>query len=224
MKLLLIEDEQKSALHVKKGLQESGFSVDIAADGEDGLQLALFGEYDLLIIDVMLPGRDGWSVLAEVRAAGNDVPALFLTARDGVSDRVKGLELGADDYLLKPFAFTELLARIRTILRRGPIRRPNVIRVADLEVDPAQVVARRAGIALTLTAKEFALLHLLARRAGEVLSRRFIAEQVWDMNFDSESNVVDVHISRLRAKVDEPFAQRLIHTVRCFGYVLDARP
>jgi two-component system copper resistance phosphate regulon response regulator CusR len=224
MKLLLVEDEKKTAAHIRKGLQESGFVVDLAENGDDGLMMAQSGEYDLLILDVMLPGRDGWSVLAEVRGSGRDVPALFLTARDGVNDRIKGLELGADDYLPKPFAFAELLARIRTILRRGPSRRPTIIRFADLEVDPVQITANRGGVPLDLTFREFSLLHLLARRAGDVLSRHFIAERVWGIDFDSESNVVDVHISRLRAKVDDPFDTRLIHTVRGVGYVLAKRP
>ncbi len=224
MKVLLVEDEKKSAAFIAKGLREHGFVIDVATNGDDGLGLALLGEYDLLLLDVMLPGRDGWSILTEVRKHGHDVPTLFLTARDGVSDRVKGLELGADDYLPKPFAFAELLARIRTILRRGPARHPTVIRVADLELEPARMSASRSGARLELTPKEFALLHLLARRQGEVLSRHYIAEQVWDMNFDGESNVVDVHIRRLRTKLDDPFPLRLIHTVRGVGYVLGENP
>jgi two-component system copper resistance phosphate regulon response regulator CusR len=224
MKVLLVEDERKTAAFVTRGLREHGFVVDVAECGDDGLGMALMGEYDLLVLDVMLPDRDGWDILAEVRHTGLETPALFLTARDSVADRVKGLELGADDYLPKPFAFAELLARIRTILRRGPVRRPPVARVGDLELDSARLSAVRGGVRLELTPKEFALLHLMVRRTGEVLSRRFIAEQVWDMNFDSESNVVDVHIRRLRAKVDDPFPSRLIHTVRGVGYVLDVRP
>ncbi|OAN50115.1 DNA-binding response regulator [Paramagnetospirillum marisnigri] len=221
MKVLLVEDETKFAAFTAKGLREHGFVVDIAANGDDGLGMALLGEYDLLILDVMLPGRDGWSILAEIRQRGLEVPTLFLTARDAVSDRVRGLELGADDYLPKPFAFAELLARIRTILRRGPVRQPSVIRIGDLELEPARMSASRGGARLDLTPKEFALLHLLARRRGEVLSRHFIAQQIWDMNFDGDSNVVDVHIRRLRLKVDDPFAQRLIRTVRGVGYALD---
>ncbi|MBI3444015.1 MAG: heavy metal response regulator transcription factor [Magnetospirillum sp.] len=224
MKVLLVEDEKKSAAFIGKGLREHGFVVDVAGSGDDGLALACMGEYDILVLDVMLPGRDGWSVLTELRQKGIQVPTLFLTARDGVNDRVKGLELGADDYLPKPFAFTELLARMRTILRRGPVRRSNLVKVGDLELEPSRMSAVRAGVRLDLTPKEFVLLHLMARRQGEVLSRPYIAEQVWDMNFDGESNVVDVHIRRLRTKVDDPFPRRLIHTVRGVGYVLDDRP
>jgi two-component system copper resistance phosphate regulon response regulator CusR len=183
--------------------------------------LAQTSEYDLLILDVMLPRRDGWSVIAELRRAGKQTPTLFLTARDAVPDRVKGLELGADDYLVKPFAFSELLARMRTILRRGPTRRVEKLRVADLELDPLSHKAVRAAKRLDLTPKEFHLLALFVRRAGEVLSRTLIAEQVWDMNFDSGTNVVDVHVRRLRSKVDDPFEKRLIRTVRGVGYVLE---
>ncbi len=223
MKILVVEDEAKSAGYLKKGLQENGFVVDVRANGDDGLIMGGHGGYDLLILDVMLPGRDGWSVLAGLRRQGMEVPALFLTARDAVSDRVKGLELGADDYLAKPFAFSELLARIRTILRRGPQRQPDLVRIADLGIDVARHRATRAGQRLDLTPKEFMLLHLLARRVGEVLSRGYIAEHVWDMTFDCETNVVDVHIRRLRSKVDDPFPRRLIHTVRGVGYMLDDR-
>jgi two-component system copper resistance phosphate regulon response regulator CusR len=221
MKLLIVEDERKTASYLHKGLTEAGFAVDVADQGEDGLWLARSGAYDLIILDVMLPGRDGWSILAEIRREGKETPVLFLTARDGVEDRVKGLELGADDYLLKPFAFSELLARIRSILRRGQARWPETIRIADLELDLVGHKAVRAGRRLDLTPKEFALLSLLARRAGEVLSRTLIAEQVWDMNFESDTNVVDVHIRRLRSKIDDPFACKLIHTVRGVGYVLE---
>ncbi|RAU20504.1 DNA-binding response regulator [Paramagnetospirillum kuznetsovii] len=221
MKILLIEDESKIAAFTAKGLREHGFVVDIASNGDDGLGMALLGEYDLLILDVMLPGRDGWSILAEMRQRGLQVPTLFLTARDAVADRVKGLELGADDYLPKPFAFAELLARIWNILRRGPVRQPTVIRIGELELDPARMNASRGGVRLDLTPKEFALLHLLARRQGEVLSRHHIAQQIWDMNFDGDSNVVDVHIRRLRLKIDDPFERRLIRTVRGVGYALD---
>ncbi|MGE5506592.1 MAG: heavy metal response regulator transcription factor [Actinomycetota bacterium] len=224
MKVLLVEDEKKTAAFIAKGLREHGFVVDVADCVDAGLAMVTMGEYDLLVLDVMLPDRDGWSLLEEVRRSGLDMPAIFLTARDSVADRVKGLELGADDYLPKPFAFAELLARIRTILRRGPVRRPVVTRVGDLEIDAARLSAMRDGVRLDLTPKEFALLHLMVRRVGEVLSRSFIAEQVWDMNFDSDSNVVDVHIRRLRSKIDDPFPTRLIHTVRGVGYVLDVRP
>jgi two-component system copper resistance phosphate regulon response regulator CusR len=224
MKVLLIEDDRKTATYLRKGLGESGFVVDVASDGEDGLHRARTGEFDLVILDIMLPGRDGWSVLGELRRSGKATPVLVLTARDGVGDRVRGLELGADDYLVKPFAFSELLARARSVLRRGPARVPESIRVADLEVDLVRHRATRDGKRLELTPKEFALLSLFARRVGEVLSRTLVAEQVWDINFAGDSNVVDVHVRRLRAKVDEPFERPLIHTVRGAGYVLEERP
>lgn len=222
VRVLIVEDEPKSAAYLQKGLSEQGYVADIAADGEDGLYLARSSNYDLLILDIMLPRRDGWSVMAELRRTGKQTPVLFLTARDSVSDRVKGLDLGADDYLVKPFAFSELLARVRTILRRGPSRRSESLRVADLELDPLSHRAVRAGRRLDLTPKEFLLLALFVRRAGEVLSRTLIAEQVWDMNFDCGTNVVDVHVRRLRSKVDDPFETKLIHTIRGVGYVLEA--
>jgi two-component system copper resistance phosphate regulon response regulator CusR len=224
MKLLLVEDQTKTAAYLRKGLQENGFVVDVAGDGEEGLHRARGGDYDLLILDVVLPKRDGWSLLTALRQAGQQTPVLFLTARDAVEDRVKGLELGGDDYLVKPFSFVELLARVRSLLRRGPARQPDTLRVADLELDLLRHKATRAGQRLDLTPKEFALLALLARRTGEVLSRTLIAEQVWDMNFDSDSNVVDVHVRRLRSKVDVPFEVKLIHTVRGVGYVLEEHP
>jgi len=223
MRILIVEDESKTAAYLRKGLSEHGFVVDIAAQGDDGLYLSLTGHYDLIILDVMLPHMDGWAILAEMRQCGTSTPVLFLTARDAIQDRVKGLELGADDYLVKPFAFSELLARVRTILRRGPLRHWEVLRVADLEIDPLRFQARRGGIRIELTPKEFALLSLLVRHMGEVLSRTLIAEQVWDMNFDSDTNVVDVAVRRLRRKVDDPFATKLIHTIRGVGYVLEAR-
>jgi two-component system copper resistance phosphate regulon response regulator CusR len=223
-RLLVIEDERKTASYLRKGLTENGFAVDVAAEGQEGLRLARQGDYDLIILDVMLPGRDGWSVLAELRHADSPTPVLFLTARDAVADRVKGLELGADDYLVKPFAFAELLARVRSVLRRGSGRQPETVRVGDLEVDLVRHRASRAGQRLDLTPKEFALLSLFVRRSGEVLSRPLIAEQVWEMTIESDSNVVDVHVRRLRAKVDDPFGRKLIHTVRGVGYVLEDRP
>ncbi len=220
MRILLIEDEQKARDYLKKGLTENSFVVDEAANGEDGLHLALSGNYDLLILDVMLPRQDGWSVLQQFRRAGKQTPVLFLTARDAVQDRVRGLELGADDYLIKPFAFSELLARVRSLLRRGPSRPQERLRIADLEIDLIRHKVSRGGQLIDLAPKEFALLSLLMRRASEVLSRTLISEQVWDMNFDSDTNVVDVAVRRLRRKVDDPFAKKLIHTVRGVGYVL----
>jgi len=223
LRVLVIEDERKTSSYLKNGLTEQGFVVDLARNGEDGLHLALHGSYDLVILDVMLPQRDGWSVLANLRGEANRTPVLMLTARDAVPDRVKGLELGADDYLIKPFAFSELLARMHNVMRHGPARPSGAVIVSDLEIDLARQRALRANKRLDLTPMEFRLLLLLARRTGEVLSRTLIAEQVWDMNFDSDSNVVDVHIRRLRAKVDDPFATALIHTVRGVGYVLEPR-
>jgi two-component system, OmpR family, copper resistance phosphate regulon response regulator CusR len=223
MRILIVEDEPKTAAYLAKGLQENGFVVDVATDGQEGLTLASTVAFDVIILDVMLPHVDGWTVLAAIRQQHKDTPVLFLTARDAVDDRVRGLELGADDYLVKPFAFSELLARIRAIMRRGSARQTDTVRIADLEIDIARHRASRAGRRLDLTPKEFALLCLLARRSGEALSRTLIAEQVWDVNFDSDSNTVDVHVRRLRSKVDTPFGDRLIHTVRGVGYVLEHR-
>lgn len=223
MHILIIEDEPKTAAFLARGLSESGFVADCVDNGETGLLWACERDYDLVILDVMLPGRDGWSVLRDLRRARCHVPVLFLTARDAIDDRVKGLEMGADDYLVKPFAFSELLARIRTLLRRQPVRAPATLSIGDLEVDLARQRAVRGGARLDLSAKEFALLSLLLRRRGEVLSRTFIAEQVWDVNFDSDANVVDVAIRRLRRKLDDPYANKLVHTVRGTGYILDDR-
>jgi two-component system copper resistance phosphate regulon response regulator CusR len=220
MKILVIEDEIKTAKYLEKGLSEQGYVVDIVHDGEEGLFRAQNQIYDLIILDVMMPKLDGWNVIGELRKAGLKTLTLFLTARDSLSDRVRGLEAGADAYLVKPFAFTELLAQVRTLLRRAPATGYENLKIADLELDVIQHKAVRGGRRLDLTAKEFSLLELLCRRADEVLSRNMIADQVWNMNFDSETNVVDVHIARLRNKVDAPFPQKLIHTVRGMGYVL----
>lgn len=223
MKILIVEDEPKTGDYLKQGLTEAGFVTDLARDGWDGLELAKAEHYDLMILDVMLPGLNGWQVLEGVRRAGVDMPVLFLTARDQVEDRVKGLELGADDYLVKPFAFAELLARVRSLVRRGHSSlESTVLKTADLELDLLRRRATRAGRKIELTAKEFALLELFLRRQGEVLPRSLIASQVWDMNFDSDTNVIDVAVRRLRVKIDEGFESRLIHTVRGMGYVLEA--
>ena len=222
MRILVVEDESKTGAYLKKGLAESGFVVDVARTGVDGRHLALTGEYDLIVLDVMLPAIDGWTVLKQIREA-KPTPVLMLTAKDQVDDRVKGLELGADDYLVKPFAFAELLARIRTVLRRGARREPDLLQIGDLEIDALKRRVTRGGERIDLTAKEFALLYLLAQHQGEVQSRSLIASQVWDMNFDSDTNVVDVAVRRLRAKIDDPYAKKLVHTVRGVGYVLEQR-
>ena len=222
MKVLIVEDEGKTGEYLRQGLTEAGYTAELANNGPDGLHLALTGDHGFIVLDVMLPGLDGWQVLQGVRAAGREVPVLFLTARDHVDDRVKGLELGADDYLVKPFAFSELLARIRTLLRRGRVGiEPTALRLADLELDLLRRRVVRDGQRINLTAREFALLELMMRREGEVLSRASIASQVWDINFDSDTNVIDVAVGRLRRKVDDPFSPALIHTVRGMGYVLE---
>ena len=223
MKLLIVEDELKMGDYLRQGLTEAGFVVDLARDGTDGLHLALTQLYDLAILDVMLPRMNGWQIVHGIRQAGKEMPVLFLTAKDDVEDRVKGLELGADDYLVKPFAFSELLARVRTLLRRGAKgKEAEALRAADLELDLLRRRATRAGQKIDLTSKEFSLLELLLRRQGEVLPRSLIASQVWDMNFDSDTNVIEVAIRRLRAKVDDGFELKLIRTVRGMGYVLEA--
>ena len=221
MRILVVEDEVKAADYLRKGLGESGYVVEVAHNGIDGQFLAQESEFDLVILDVMLPGIDGWQLLQIIRRK-SPVPVLFLTARDAVEDRVKGLELGADDYLVKPFSYAELLARVRTLLRRGPPREVEQFQVADLQLDVLRRRVLRGSERITLTNKEFALLQLLMERSGEVLTRTQIASQVWQMNFDSDTNVVDVAIRRLRAKVDDPFSPKLIHTVRGMGYTLEA--
>lgn len=222
MQILLIEDEKKTVTFLKQGLEEAGFQVTAAEDGETGLELARKSRYDLLIVDIMLPKMDGWKVVEDLRGNGTDYPIIFLTARDDVKDRVKGLELGADDYLIKPFAFSELLARVRSLLRRSPARFEGLLVVDDLEIDVHRHRVTRAGQPLNLTTKEFLLLTHLARAGGEVVSRSEIIEQVWDIHFDTGTNVVDVMMRRLRAKVDDPFPNKLIHTTRGVGYVLKA--
>ncbi|MFM0208588.1 heavy metal response regulator transcription factor IrlR [Paraburkholderia sediminicola] len=222
MRILIVEDEAKTGVYLQKGLNEAGFVTDWVRDGVTGLHQATTEAYDLVVLDVMLPGLDGWSVLSSLRRT-HMTPVLLLTARDDTSDKVKGLEMGADDYVVKPFDFVELLARIRTILRRGKGRDPSVLQVADLELDLTRRKATRQGDTILLTAKEFTLLWLLMRREGEVLPRSTIASQVWDINFSSDTNVVDSAVRRVRAKIDEMYPTKLIHTVRGMGYVLEVR-
>jgi heavy metal response regulator len=226
MKLLLIEDEVKLSEYLCKGLGEVGYNVDAAHNGVDGLHMAMEGAYDLVILDAMLPGIDGFTLLTALRRT-RQTPVLMLTARGSVEDRVLGLQTGADDYLVKPFAFSELCARIQVLLRRTQGARdaaePTLLGIADLELDLVRRKATRGGQRVDLTAKEFLLLTLFLRRKGEVLSRTQIAEQVWDMNFDSDTNVVEVAIRRLRTKMDAPFDQPLLHTVRGMGYVMEDR-
>ncbi|ELL0332216.1 TPA: heavy metal response regulator transcription factor [Serratia marcescens] len=222
MRILVVEDDIGTGDYLKKGLSEAGYGVDLARTGTDGLFRALEQDYDAIVLDVMLPGLDGWQIIEALRKK-SDVPILFLTARDGVQDRIHGLELGADDYLIKPFSFTELVLRLRTLLRRGPAREADHYAIADLQLDVLRRRAVRQEQVIPLTNKEFMLLHLLVRREGEVLSRTQIASQVWDMNFDSDTNVVDVAIKRLRAKIDRPFDVKLIHSVRGIGYVCEPR-
>ena len=223
MKILVIEDEPKAAQYLRQGLTESGYVVEVAHNGTDGLDAAVNGDHNLVILDVMLPGIDGFAVLSALRTS-RQVPVLMLTARGKTDDKVRGFGLGADDYLVKPFQFPELLARVKALLKRGQAAPADpVLRVADLEIDPVRHRATRAGQRIDLSAKEFALLTLFAQRAGEVLSRTQIASLVWDIHFDSDTNVVEVAVRRLRAKIDDPFPDKLIHTVRGVGYVLEPR-
>jgi len=225
MRLLVVEDEQKTGDYLRQGLSEAGFQVSLARNGLDGHHLAMTESFDLIILDVMLPDVDGWRILQSLREASNSTPVLFLTARDSVDDRVKGLELGADDYLIKPFAFVEVLARVRSLLRRTQTSVVNdELQVANLEINLLKRRVTRSGKRINLSHKEFCLLELLMRRKGEVLPRSIIASQVWDMNFDSDTNVIDVAIRRLRSKIDDEFEPKLIHTVRGMGYKLDVEP
>ncbi len=226
MKILIVEDETKTADYLHKGLTEHSCVVDVARNGLDGRHLACENDYDAIVLDVMLPGVDGYGVLNAIRAEKRALPVLMLTARDRIEDRVQGLEQGADDYLVKPFAFSELLARVGALLRRGgqsDTAQATQLSLADLEVDLLSRRVSRGAERLDLTAKEFKLLALLLRRRGQVLSRTTLAEQVWDMNFDSDTNVVEVAVRRLRAKLDDPFSPKLLHTVRGMGYVLEDR-
>ncbi len=221
MRILIIEDEIKTANYVSKGLRENGFVVDIANDGEDGLFLATQHHYDLLIVDVMLPKIDGFTIVRNLRRLNPDIRIILLSAKGETEDRVKGLEFGADDYIPKPFSFSELLARIRSLLRRGSAKQSAVLSIADLKIDVTKHKVTRNSQPIKLTPKEFALLVLFMQRHGEVLSRTFIAEQVWDINFDTDTNVIDVVVKRLRQKIDDPFEKKLIHTVRGRGYSLE---
>jgi two-component system copper resistance phosphate regulon response regulator CusR len=222
MKLLIVEDEPKTAQYLHKGLSEQGCTVDIADNGIDGQHLALTHDYDVIVLDAMLPGIDGFSVIRALRRV-KQTPVIMLTARDRVEDRVRGLQDGADDYLVKPFSFLELMARLHALARRGRSQEPSQLRIADLQIDLIARKVTRGGTRIDLTAKEFALLTVLARRQGEILSKTAIAELVWDMNFDSNTNVVEVAIKRLRAKIDLPFTPRLLHTIRGMGYAMELR-
>ncbi len=223
MNILIIEDEIKTARYIKTGLSENGFFVDTSDNGDEGLELVKSNNYDLIILDVMLPGKDGWTILKELRDKGKLMPVIFLTAKDTVLDKVKGLELGADDYLIKPFAFSELLARIRALLRRGKTIQPDKIEIVDLTIDLLRQTAHRNGRFLNLTKKEFMLLSLFALHKGEVLSRTLIAEQIWNINFITDTNIIDVAVRRLRQKLDDPYDKKLIRTVRGVGYILEDR-
>lgn len=221
MRLLLVEDDGRLSASLARGLRGEGYAVDIAATGEDAIFHARVYEYDVVILDVMLPGPDGLSVCRTLRESGRWCPVLMLTARDGVSDRIRGLDAGADDYLIKPFDFGELVARVRALLRRGSSERPAVLIVGDLELDPATRTVTRAGRLIAVSAREFAVLEYLLRRAGEVVSRSDLLEHVWDRNFQGSTNIVDVYVGYLRRRLEEPFGRPLIRTVRGAGYVIE---
>lgn len=220
MRILLVEDEVKMARAIRRGLEQEGYAVDVSADGDDALHCGIENDYDAVVLDVMLPGRDGFSICRELRDRGRWAPILMLTARDAVEDRIRGLDAGADDYLVKPFAFGELLARVRAMVRRGTPERPSTLTVGDVVLDPATHTVRRGEATVDLTPKEFALLEFLMRHPGEVLGRPRILEHVWDMNYDGFSNVVDVYVSYVRRKLEQPFDRPFIRTVRGVGYVV----
>ena len=224
MRVLVVEDEEKVASFIRKGFEEEHYAVDVAMDGEEGLTMAQVNPYDLIVLDLMLPKIDGFRLLQRIRGDGIETPVLVLTARDGVGDKVRGLDMGCDDYLTKPFSFAELLARARALLRRGKPQRAPVLRVADLTLDPASHRVSRAGKSIELTAKEYALLEYMLRHPGQVLTRTMISEHVWDQTFDSYTNVIDVYVNYLRKKVDQGFEPKLIHTIRGVGYVLREEP
>jgi two-component system, OmpR family, response regulator len=221
MRILLVEDELKMARALRRGLEQEGYAVDMSADGDDALSRAVEFEYDVIVLDVMLPGRDGFSVCRELRGRGRWAPVLMLTARDAVEDRIRGLDAGADDYLVKPFAFGELLARLRALVRRGASERPPVIAVGDVALDPAAHTVTRDGRPVELSPREFSLLEFLMRHPGEVVGRTRILEQVWDVNYEGFSNVVDVYVGYLRRKLEQPFGRPLIRTVRGVGYAVE---
>ncbi len=221
MRVLIVEDEVKMARALRRGLEQEGYAVDTAGDGEEGVFQGTENPYDVIVLDVMLPGLDGFEVCRRLREAGRWTPVLMLTARDGVADRIAGLDVGADDYLVKPFSFGELLARLRALLRRSPVERPSVLVVGDVVLDPATRTVTRAGQPVELSVREFGLLEFLMRRAGEVVSRSSILEHCWDVNYDGFSNVVDVYVRYLRKKLEQPFGRPLIRTVRGVGYALD---
>jgi heavy metal response regulator len=220
MKILLVEDEKKVASFIKRGLEEEHFTVDVAYDGESGEFMALTSEYDLIILDILLPKKNGFEVLKSLRANGIQTPILILTAKGSIDDKVEGLNSGADDYLTKPFAFAELIARIRSLLRRTSSEKSNIIKVADLELDTVKHIAKRGEKIIELTAREYSLLEYFMRNKGRVLTRTMIAEHIWDYHFDTGSNIIDVYVKRLRKKIDEGFPKKLIHTIRGVGYII----